>query len=231
MTDVLPTWSVTDVHESFTARSFVDALEQAGTDVSRLEALFDQHDVRSAAVIGCHGRIHTAPLMVVSLDSPRGAGSILTVLKCLPNARPALPNFVGDGVIDTPPHPKENHMVIKPIAAAAAAVFALTLTACGTDEMTKSSTPSPSAMTSTSAMASSSAMTPSAAMARMGEFTGLNGKHVAGSAIAGTVKPSSGVLESDTVVHGEADEAVAGRDRAHEAGRAVGVCHRAGVAR
>lgn len=73
-------------------------------------------------------------------------------------------------------------MVIKPIAAAAAAVFALTLTACGTDEMTKSSTPSPSAMTSTSAMASSSAMTPSAAMARMGEFTGLNGKHVAGSA-------------------------------------------------
>jgi oligoendopeptidase F len=48
MTDVLPTWSVTDVHESFTARSFVDALERAGTDVSRLEALFQRHDVRDA---------------------------------------------------------------------------------------------------------------------------------------------------------------------------------------
>ena len=49
MTDVLPTWNVTDVHSSFTARSFVDALEQAGSDVARLEALFEQHDIRDTA--------------------------------------------------------------------------------------------------------------------------------------------------------------------------------------
>ncbi len=49
MTDVLPTWNVSDVHESFTSRSFVDALERAGSDVSRLEALFEQHDVRDTA--------------------------------------------------------------------------------------------------------------------------------------------------------------------------------------
>ncbi len=69
-------------------------------------------------------------------------------------------------------------MVIKPIAAAAAAAFALTLTACGANEMSKSSTGSTSAMSS--AM-TSAAMSPSA-MTRMGEFSGLNGKHVAGSA-------------------------------------------------
>ena len=49
MTDVLPTWSVTDVHESLDARSFVDALERATSDVERLVALFDEHDVRATA--------------------------------------------------------------------------------------------------------------------------------------------------------------------------------------
>jgi oligoendopeptidase F len=44
--EALPRWSVADVHESFESRSFVDAIEQAGADSSRLVALFDQHDIR-----------------------------------------------------------------------------------------------------------------------------------------------------------------------------------------
>ena len=45
---MLPTWSVTDVHESFAARSFLAAKEQAGADVDRLITLFDEHDIRAA---------------------------------------------------------------------------------------------------------------------------------------------------------------------------------------
>jgi hypothetical protein len=45
----LPRWSVTDVHESFEARSFLDAMDRCGADVARLEALFDQHDIRATA--------------------------------------------------------------------------------------------------------------------------------------------------------------------------------------
>ena len=36
----LPRWSVADVHQSFDARSFTDAMEAAGAGVTRLEALF-----------------------------------------------------------------------------------------------------------------------------------------------------------------------------------------------
>jgi len=43
----LPRWSVADVHESFNARSFVDAMESAGSNVARLEALFETHNIRS----------------------------------------------------------------------------------------------------------------------------------------------------------------------------------------
>ncbi len=43
----LPRWSVADVHESFNARSFVDAMERAGSNVARLEALFETHNVRA----------------------------------------------------------------------------------------------------------------------------------------------------------------------------------------
>jgi len=43
----LPRWSVADVHESFDARSFTDAMEAAGAGVARLEALFDELDVRA----------------------------------------------------------------------------------------------------------------------------------------------------------------------------------------
>jgi oligoendopeptidase F len=48
MTDLsLPTWSVTDVHESLSSRSFVDAMERIGAQVHRLESLFDELDIRA----------------------------------------------------------------------------------------------------------------------------------------------------------------------------------------
>lgn len=43
----LPRWSVSDVHESLDARSFVDALERLGAETTRLVALFDEHEVRA----------------------------------------------------------------------------------------------------------------------------------------------------------------------------------------
>ncbi len=45
-TETLPRWNVSDVHESFEARSFVDAMEQVGADATRLTALFDAHGIR-----------------------------------------------------------------------------------------------------------------------------------------------------------------------------------------
>ena len=45
----LPRWSVTDVHESFAARSFLDAMDRCGADAARLEALFDEHGIRAMA--------------------------------------------------------------------------------------------------------------------------------------------------------------------------------------
>ena len=47
MTDIeLPRWSVADVHTDLQARTFLDAQEQAGADVERLIALFDEHEIR-----------------------------------------------------------------------------------------------------------------------------------------------------------------------------------------
>ncbi|HRB04899.1 MAG TPA: hypothetical protein PLP26_16105, partial [Ilumatobacteraceae bacterium] len=46
--DQLPRWSVADVHESFAARSFLDAMDRCGADAARLEALFDEHSIRAA---------------------------------------------------------------------------------------------------------------------------------------------------------------------------------------
>ena len=43
----LPRWSVSDVHESFTSRSFVSALELLGSDVGRLESLYDELGIRA----------------------------------------------------------------------------------------------------------------------------------------------------------------------------------------
>jgi oligoendopeptidase F len=42
----LPRWSVSDVHESLTSRTFVDAMERLGADVARLEALFEERGIR-----------------------------------------------------------------------------------------------------------------------------------------------------------------------------------------
>ena len=43
----LPRWSFSDVHDSLTARSFVDAMERVAADADRLVAEFDEHDVRA----------------------------------------------------------------------------------------------------------------------------------------------------------------------------------------
>ena len=43
----LPRWSVADVHQSFAARSFLDAMDRCGADAGRLEALFDEHGIRA----------------------------------------------------------------------------------------------------------------------------------------------------------------------------------------
>ncbi|MUL48013.1 DM13 domain-containing protein [Mycobacterium sp. CBMA293] len=81
-------------------------------------------------------------------------------------------------MIGTPRNSKEIDMRIKPIAAGAAALFALTLTACGTNEMAKSAGSSSTAPMTT-AMQTTAVQQ---AAARMGEFAGLGGKHVSGSA-------------------------------------------------
>jgi len=43
----LPRWSVADVHESFDARSFTDAMERADAEATRLEAAFNEHNIRA----------------------------------------------------------------------------------------------------------------------------------------------------------------------------------------
>jgi oligoendopeptidase F len=43
----LPRWSVSDLHESFDSRSFSDAMERIGAEVSRLEALYDELGIRA----------------------------------------------------------------------------------------------------------------------------------------------------------------------------------------
>ena len=43
----LPRWSVADLHESLEARSFRDARERLGADVSRLVASYDEHEIRA----------------------------------------------------------------------------------------------------------------------------------------------------------------------------------------
>ena len=43
----LPRWSVADVHESFESRTFTDSMERLGASITRLEALFEEHNVRA----------------------------------------------------------------------------------------------------------------------------------------------------------------------------------------
>ena len=45
--EALPRWSVADVHESFDARSFTDSMERLGASITRLEALFEEHNIRA----------------------------------------------------------------------------------------------------------------------------------------------------------------------------------------
>ncbi len=45
--EVLPRWSVADVHESLESRSFTDAVERSSADVDRLAALFDELGIRA----------------------------------------------------------------------------------------------------------------------------------------------------------------------------------------
>ena len=45
--DALPRWNVSDIHESFESRSFGDAMDRCGADMSRLEALFEEHGIRA----------------------------------------------------------------------------------------------------------------------------------------------------------------------------------------
>ncbi len=45
--DDLPRWSVADIHESLDSRSFIDAMERSGAAIDRLDALFDEHDIRA----------------------------------------------------------------------------------------------------------------------------------------------------------------------------------------
>ena len=40
----LPRWSVADVHESFESRTFTDSMERLGASITRLEALFEEHN-------------------------------------------------------------------------------------------------------------------------------------------------------------------------------------------
>ena len=42
----LPRWSVSDVHDSLSSRSFTDDMENLASDVTRLESLFEHHNVR-----------------------------------------------------------------------------------------------------------------------------------------------------------------------------------------
>ena len=46
-TENLPRWSVTDLHDSMTSRSFVDAMERIASEVGRFEALFDELGIRA----------------------------------------------------------------------------------------------------------------------------------------------------------------------------------------
>lgn len=47
VTEDLPRWSVSDLHESIEARSFVDGMEQVGAEITRLINQFDEGDVRA----------------------------------------------------------------------------------------------------------------------------------------------------------------------------------------
>lgn len=67
----LPRWNVSDIHESFAARSFTDAMDRCGADMSRLEALFEEHGIRA-----------TEPRPVTTADG-RAADAVITATNSL----------------------------------------------------------------------------------------------------------------------------------------------------
>ncbi|MBI4936078.1 MAG: M3 family oligoendopeptidase [Actinobacteria bacterium] len=67
-TDELPRWSVADLYESFDSRSFQDAMDRASADATRLEALFDEHDIRA-----------TAPRPVTTADGAAADAAIVAI--------------------------------------------------------------------------------------------------------------------------------------------------------
>ncbi|MEY3615352.1 MAG: hypothetical protein RLZZ518_353, partial [Actinomycetota bacterium] len=77
-TPALPRWSVADVHPSFESRSFVDAMERLGADVSRLGSLFDEHDVRGTAprTPTAHDGV-TADAVITAFNAVAEANNIL----------------------------------------------------------------------------------------------------------------------------------------------------------
>ena len=81
-TPALPRWSVADVHESFDARSFTDAMERLGADVGRLGLLFDTHDVR-----GITPRQPTA-------DDAAAADAVITAFNSVAEANSILGAYV-----------------------------------------------------------------------------------------------------------------------------------------
>ena len=81
-TPALPRWSVADVHESFDARSFVDAMERLGADVGRLTSLFDEHGVR-----GVESRTPTE-------DDGRAADAVITAFNSVAEANNILAAYV-----------------------------------------------------------------------------------------------------------------------------------------
>ena len=65
----LPRWSVADIHESFESRSFGDAMDRCGADMSRLEALFEEHGIRATEprpVTATDGRAADAVIVAIN---------------------------------------------------------------------------------------------------------------------------------------------------------------------
>ncbi len=66
----LPRWDVRDVHESFSARSFLAAMESASADTDRLAAIFEQHGIRAVqprSVDAADGE--TADVIITALNA------------------------------------------------------------------------------------------------------------------------------------------------------------------
>lgn len=73
----LPRWSVADVHESFDSRTFKVAFESFSADVSRLEAVFDEANVRKVDRAIETGDGETADKVIALYNRVMDAGDVL----------------------------------------------------------------------------------------------------------------------------------------------------------